>query len=386
MGATGQSRSFRIFENISRKGCKDLSTFMDRKTMMGIAESDIGSLADVAFVLAEHESRETRQQCARTASGLEGRVLDTPYVMTEVEVAGCALPARLLRALAQFRHEGNPYGAMLVRGLPVDPDIGPTPSDGNAADWSDVPIASIAQLAVTSRLGDVVAFADEKEGRLLQDVIPVPGAQDRQENSGTTFMELHTEDGFHPYKPDFLTLLCLRPDHERRARTVTGSARQVLPRLSDECVRTLREPVFRIRFASSFTAGGTDRYSAPLAALHGPEQDPDLVADCHAMEGLTPQAVRALVELGRVLPEVVVGDVLDTGDLLVVDNRVAVHGRNGFTARFDGRDRWLRRCFAAVDLRRSRGCRRAGSRICAPLSVIKGERSEDGSTVTGVGV
>ncbi|MDX2525279.1 TauD/TfdA family dioxygenase [Streptomyces europaeiscabiei] len=304
--------------------------------------------------------------------------------MAEIEVASCALPARLLRALAEFRQEGNPYGAMLVRGLPIDRDIGPTPP-GNTADWSHVPIASIAQLTVSSRLGDVIAFADEKEGQILQDVVPVPGAEDRQENSGTKFMELHTEDGFHPFKPDFVTLLCLRPDHERRARTVAGSARQVLPRLSDACVRTLREPVFRIRFASSFVTGGAVRYSAPLAALRGPAEDPDLVADCHAMEGLTPEADGALAELGRELPEVVVGEVLDPGDLLLIDNRVAVHGRDGFTARFDGRDRWLRRCFAAVDLRRSRGFRTAGSRVCAPLSVITAEQPEDGGTVIRVG-
>ncbi|MET8139918.1 TauD/TfdA family dioxygenase [Sphaerisporangium sp. NPDC005288] len=305
--------------------------------------------------------------------------------MAEIEVTGCALPARLLRALVDFRLEGNQYGAILVRGLPIDPDIGPTPLNGNTVDWADVPIASVAQLMVSSRLGDVIAFADEKEGRLLQDVVPVPGAENRQENSGTKFMELHTEDGFHPFKPDFVTLLCLRTDDERRGRTVVGSARRVLPRLSAACVQTLREPVFRIRFASSFATGGRVRYSAPLAALSGPEQDPDLVADCHAMEGLTPAADRALAELSRELPEVVVGGVLEPGDLLVIDNRVAVHGRDGFTARFDGRDRWLRRCFTVVDLRRSRGSRQAGSRICAPLSVMTAERLSDAGVAARVG-
>jgi L-asparagine oxygenase len=45
------------------------------------------------------------------------------------------------------------------------------------------------------------------------------------------------------------------------------------------------------------------------------------------------------------------------GDLAVVDNRVTVHGRTAFTPRYDGRDRWLQRTFAALNLRRSRGHR-----------------------------
>ncbi len=41
---------------------------------------------------------------------------------------------------------------------------------------------------------------------------------------------------------------------------------------------------------------------------------------------------------------------LEAGDLLVVDNAVAVHGRSPFTARFDGLDRWLQRTFVVGDL------------------------------------
>jgi alpha-ketoglutarate-dependent taurine dioxygenase len=42
--------------------------------------------------------------------------------------------------------------------------------------------------------------------------------------------------------------------------------------------------------------------------------------------------------------------VLEPGDLLVVDNTVAVHGRSPFPARYDGTDRWLQRAFVVADL------------------------------------
>lgn len=41
---------------------------------------------------------------------------------------------------------------------------------------------------------------------------------------------------------------------------------------------------------------------------------------------------------------------LEPGDLLVVDNRRAIHGRSAFPARYDGFDRWLQRMYVARDL------------------------------------
>ena len=45
------------------------------------------------------------------------------------------------------------------------------------------------------------------------------------------------------------------------------------------------------------------------------------------------------------------------GEILIIDNLRSVHGRRPFTARYDGRDRWLRLVNVAADLRRSEGFR-----------------------------
>jgi L-asparagine oxygenase len=292
-------------------------------------------------------------------------------VLTATELAGHALPADLVRELISFRRTGNPLGTLVIRNLPIEADLPPTPADGYVPDWQALPVATVVQLAVCSHLGDVIGYADEKRGHLIQEVVPISGARDRQENSGTVLLELHTEDGFHPFKPDVLTLLCLRPDHERRGRTLTGAVARILPRLSAGCVDALRRPLYRIRHSSSFAGTGSAGHSPPVAVLTGPPEDPDVTADFHAMEPLTPGARRALAELRTVLRGALVGTVLEPGTMLVVDNRVAVHGRTGFTARHDGTDRWLRRCFTVADLRRSRAGRPGGSRVCAPLPAIR---------------
>lgn len=338
-------------------------------------------LDDATITMSDAEAAGIRQNLHRAASRLPGGSLDSQELLTEIEVAGCQLPPRLLRVLSRFRCSGGEYGSLLIRNLPIDEPLRATPVGGQLPDWRQVPLATVVQLAAMSRLGEVIAYRDEKGGQLVQDVTPVPGAQDRQENSGTVYLELHTEDGFHPHKPDFITLLCLRPDHDRTALTLVTSASQVLPRLSARDVAILREPLFRIRISSSFHPRGPATWSAPLPAVSGPDDDPELVADLHAMEALSTPAREVLQRLGAVLVASVAGVALDAGDLLVVDNRLAAHGRTGFTARYDGTDRWLRRCFGVADLRASRAVRPAGSRVCAPLSEITGRlgRAEHGS-------
>lgn len=298
----------------------------------------------------------------------EGVALDDPHLLADVEIAAGTLPYRLLRRLIDFRLRSDPAGTLLLRGLPVDP-LPPTPADGRSGEWWTLPLTTLAQLAVMSVLGDVVSYADEKSGRLVQDVCPVPGAESRRENTGSVLLELHTEDGFHPHKPALLSLYCLRDDHDRTAATVTASALAVLDTLPPEVLEVLHSPRFRIRFASSFGAG-PPRYCAPLPVFTGPVANPELTVDFHAMEGLDADACAALAALRVAMENALVGTVLAPGDLIVVNNRAAVHGRTGFRPRHDGTDRWLRRCFAVPDLWESRGVRAAESRVCAPLGRV----------------
>jgi len=64
-------------------------------------------------------------------------------------------------------------------------------------------------------------------------------------------------------------------------------------------------------------------------------------------------AERALEEIIRQFDARVRDVVLAPGELLIIDNLRAVHGRRPFAARYDGTDRWLRRINVTADLRKS---------------------------------
>jgi alpha-ketoglutarate-dependent taurine dioxygenase len=95
-----------------------------------------------------------------------------------------------------------------------------------------------------------------------------------------------------------------------------------------------------------------------MAVLSGDRRRPSMVFDADLMVGIDEDANEALRVLGEATQACHASVALESGDLLIVDNNVAVHGRSPFVARFDGSDRWLQRTFVVSDLSPSAADRR----------------------------
>jgi L-asparagine oxygenase len=284
----------------------------------------------------------------------DGRI-DDPAWIRQAGRRRHELPVPLRRSLADFGRNSGPAGALLVRGLPVDEElVGPTPVvSGSVQRVATIPAA--VQMLLTHALGEPISFRPEKSGAMVHDVVPVPGSEEFQGNEGSALLTFHSENAFHPHRPDFVLLLCVRADHDRVAGLRTASIRQVRHLLGD----THREALFQ----SEFTTAAPPSFALPAAhsrphpVLSGAPEDPDLLVDFAATEPLTERAAQALRELQRLFAAHALTHYLLPGDLAIVDNRVTLHGRTAFFPRYDGNDRWLQRTFVLTDLRRSRGHR-----------------------------
>jgi len=288
-------------------------------------------------------------------------------LITEAELRSKHIPDHLAKLLIQFRKHSNDDGMLLIRNLPIDHHLPPTPDGGGVSLEKTSYISEYTLLAIMLYLGEPIAYEDEKNGMLIQNICPVRGKEEAQENTGSTYLEFHTEDAFHPYRPDFIGLLCLRPDHDRIAATAAASIRRALSMLPGKTQELLRQPLYRIRLSSSFTSDTV--FSQQLPVLGGDVLEPNLSVDFYGMEALTASAQLALKSLEKALLKVAIAHKLVTGDLMIVDNRVAAHARTAFPPRYDGQDRWLQRLFVVHDFRRSRASRPRGSHICIPLSI-----------------
>ncbi|SDM58207.1 TauD/TfdA family dioxygenase [Allokutzneria albata] len=289
----------------------------------------------------------------------DGGAVDAAWV-DRVRDAWELTPITLRQGIRRYRRHSGPQGALLLRNLPVDESALPgTPSvAGSVQRTTSAPAAVLVLLACG--LGDPIAYAAEKSGALVQDVVPVRGHEQVQGNTGSAMLSFHTENAFHPHRPDHLILLCLRADHDRVAGLRTASVRETLPLLDEDTAKILSSPEFLTAPPPSFGGGeGTE----PHPVLHGSPEDPELRVDLAATTALTDQAAAALIALREAFARTMRSVRLVPGDLAVVDNRVAVHGRSLFQPRYDGRDRWLQRTFVAADLRRSRDHRPGDSLV-----------------------
>jgi L-asparagine oxygenase len=275
-----------------------------------------------------------------------GHDVNAPAFSRAAGHAGRLLPADVHDALVDFADIGNDAGALLLRGVPLG-DVPPTPPSPRQARKADR-VSEFALLTVARRLGQPVGYAPEHGGDLVQNISPVEQDAERQvSTSSKSVLAFHTEAAFHPHRPRFLLLLCLRGDPA--AATTLSSVHAMLDALSPHDRSVLAMPRFTTATDESYVGGPSSRRSLPRPILTGDRARPKLWLDADLMRGTDDEAQGALDRLSALAAEQATGVVLEAGDLLVVDNDVAVHGRSPFSPRFDGTDRWLQRTFVIAD-------------------------------------
>ena len=265
----------------------------------------------------------------------------------EAALGSRELPSDVDDALLRFAVAAPRAGAMLIRNAPIGalPDTPPTPEATVAKDLT----TELALLTVARRLGQPVGYVPEHGGRIVQNIVPTQTDADRQTStSSRSNLMFHTETAFHPYRPRYLLLLCLRGDPA--AHTTLASVHDIMDHLPAEMVDVMFEPRFRTAVDASFLDGRPNELGTARPLVTGTRAEPTFVFDADLTVGIDTEAEDVLTAVRAAIAEVETSVVLEPGDLLVVDNNVAVHGRSPFAARFDGSDRWLQRSFVVADL------------------------------------
>jgi enduracididine beta-hydroxylase len=322
-------------------------------------------------------------EIAHELAGRFDSVADAQF-LREVGIYCHELPRSLRRQAHDFRLL-EPSSVCLVTGYPVnDERIGSTPEHWfRPGERSTALPEECFFMLCACLLGDPIGWATQQGQKIMHDVLPIRGHEQLQINSASdATIYWHTEDAFHPHRTEYVGLMCLRnPDN---VETTYASLDGV--KLSAETISALFQRRYVIRPDESHmpderdweAGGGGERrlayekirrmYEQPqrVAVLFGDPEDPYMRLDPYFMDRTIEdeEAAAALDELIAALTANLTGVALQPGQILFVDNYKAVHGRQSFKARYDGRDRWLKRLNIARDLRKSRAVRAsADSRI-----------------------
>jgi L-asparagine oxygenase len=297
--------------------------------------------------------------------GRSDPVTETEAYILEAQMLSARLPDPVRRELLNFRIDGSRLGGLLVRNVPLG-SIPPTPA--HADDGVGIRLDAARSMSIMlAVIGEQFGFRPELGGRIIQDILPVPGFEDTQQSiSSRAPLELHCETVFTDSRSDFVALLCLRPDHQRVAATLFSPAVKVLAELDKATINVLKQPRFSTTVDGSFLRGSGLEHAVvvqPITIVSGSEECPRLRCDFAETRGLDPRAQEAVEALYATACRTATGVYLEAGDLVIIDNHSTFHGRTSFPMKRDGNDRWLLRSFVARDLSRSIQNRPGAKRI-----------------------
>ncbi|HLS76432.1 MAG TPA: TauD/TfdA family dioxygenase [Nocardia sp.] len=380
------------------------SVLPERKTLhpLDIEHRELDPAAAHAVRALADEISDTLTRSPEAAE--RARTLTDPALVDLVDTRVGELPAEVAAAV---RPPDGRAGAVVLGRLPVcDAKLGATPKDWReAARRAAEPgrreslSLDIAALLLARCAGEPFGWAGQQAGRLVNNILPTPGHELEQSGaSSTTLLSPHTEDAFHPERANLLMLACLRnPD---AVGTTVSSALRVDLDAADRAL--LATPTLPILPDVSYGEDHLGHPAPPLPTLwqdaagdHGNRDGathPTLRYDpaYTPLDDADPDFRRAYARLGAELERVCVTVALAPGELLLVDNDVAVHGRVPFTPRYDGTDRWLKRVNIRVPERRRRRAEADengyGQQIVAPFGTGPfGSAAERDTTSDGRG-
>ncbi|MEV0619366.1 TauD/TfdA family dioxygenase [Nonomuraea sp. NPDC050404] len=310
----------------------------------------------VTRISLDREEAKLARALARNCAD-EYAAADSPDFLAEVNVIAHELPVAPRLAVNRARLDDAKHAVLVTGNIVRDDLLDDTPAHWRDPQSEEAGLAGFTLMLWAALLGDAIGWTTQQEGRILTDVLPVAGhEQTTVSSSSRKELSWHTEDAFSPFRADYVGLYCLR-NPDRTPTTLAAADPSALPGWAREA---LTEP--------RFLTLPDDAHDPDLArpeigpVLTGP---PDAAVlridrDCTSAVPGDEEARQALELIFGQLDAGLYDFALTPGDAIFVDNRNVVHGRRPFLARYDGRDRWLRRVNVAVDLRRTRPGRRSG--------------------------
>ena len=298
---------------------------------------------------------------------------ETEIFCKQAKNASKELPIRMQIELTNFIENGSKTDFLLIKGLEnIDQNIPNTPINNKNKVGETTNLARIQAILLCS-ISDIIAYEAECYGNIFQDVVPIQKMEKEQTSlSSNTELEIHTEQVFSKLRPDLISLGCLRGDIN--AKTYILPVQTIIDNLSDSDVELLKQPLWKTGIDLSFKL---NNYEFTEGDIRGPmpilDQDYrsngryNLLFDQDLMFGITEESNLLIKKIVDIYYQHRISYNLKPGEIIIIDNRHAVHGRSPFFPKYDGKDRFLIRCFSVFDYNNSLYARGNDSRVVSAI-------------------
>lgn len=182
-------------------------------------------------------------------------------------------------------------------------------------------------------------------------------------------LEVHVEQAFSNLRPDIISLGCIKGDKD--ALTFILPVKKIIDNLNKEEYKLLFESLWKTGVDLSFKINGHEFIEGdirgPLAILNGSVDDPTLIFDQDLMFGITEESNKMIKKITDIYYQNRIQHNLKPGELILLDNNRAIHGRSSFHPKYDGNDRMLVRAFGTFSYEKSNFARTNDSRTISAI-------------------
>lgn len=262
------------------------------------------------------------------------------------DIAARYIDSDIRRVLDDFaRADGS--DAVVLDNLPVDPVLGQTPADGERPPEKKAISEMVVAGLIQQMKRQIISYRQEKKGAAFHQLVPVPGEELKQSNTGRAKFGFHTDNANLPYRfrQEGLALFGLR--NETNVATLVVTIDDLKQQIPAEIIFKLRFPIYRFPNPLSFDLGGWSTLSEPRPIIRTDDSGIDRISLPRSeFDQPDPEADSAIKEfraaLDRITPRRVV---LTPGRFFAFKDSRVLHGRDTVVG-----DRWVQRTYFSRSL------------------------------------
>lgn len=302
-------------------------------------------LENLSLSLSQNDSSYIREALQRYR---DDRVTPSieDFISDSHDIIRRLLPSETYKRIQSFKYGLTKEGFLLLRNVPIDATLCNTPDEELPDTFHRVSrLSESCLVGIGQIMGEVFSYKSEREGRLIHNIYPRKSKQTVASSEGSSVhLHLHTEDiHLFPYFPSYVLFLCLRGEPHQRVHTYILRAEDIIQKLDEEVVEVLSEPRFYHEPPPVF--GDRSMRSDLMPILQVIDKGVQIGVELNDTKGSCPESRRALKQLIEICnkSENLIKVCLEPGDLLILDNRKVLHGREPFHSSFSTSKRWCQR-------------------------------------------
>ncbi|KAG0620491.1 hypothetical protein M758_4G220300 [Ceratodon purpureus] len=262
------------------------------------------------------------------------------------------LPQEVVSRLEGFIFDPNQPAALVIRGLPIDKELPPTGLDCHVKKTGSC-VSETWLVGIGRIVGQVFTLKYLRGSRtgmglLVRELYTTADKVEQISAEGSRqLLDMHV-DFFQvgpELFPNVIGFMGIRGDRNKEGKTLLTENRKLYRMLDPADIELLRTQ--KITWS-----GAVFSFSAHV--IEGSESNPRFNILEENLPGIggfenvvkgSPEAVAAYKRVKAIAATIVEGVWLGTGDVLLLNQKKATHGRSPYAAKYDGNDRWLQRTY-----------------------------------------